>query len=150
MGNTSIIEINHDQCHEINDNPLKFAEQIKEQMSFYKHSGRRILGGKVIAGFHRSGKINNMWCDFKKKFQSLIVNDICKLNTVNVIEMAHGNLLSIRSFLENEEGNKKAEKLFDDILKEHGVIDCGYRHDYIDDGHYQDTNGHEIFLTHSI
>ncbi|MCK9542082.1 MAG: hypothetical protein M0R03_08640 [Novosphingobium sp.] len=66
MGNTSIIEINHDQCTEITDNPQKFVDQIIEQMSFFKHNGKRILGGKVIAGFHRSGKINDLWCKFKK------------------------------------------------------------------------------------
>ena len=31
MGNTTIIEINHDQCGEITDNPEEFVKQVKEK-----------------------------------------------------------------------------------------------------------------------
>lgn len=69
MGNTTIIELNHDEWHDIFESETSqriFLTQIQEQFHHYKHSGKKILGGRVIAGFHRSGKINDKWCNFKK------------------------------------------------------------------------------------
>ena len=71
-----------------------------------------------------------------------------KINTVNVVEYFDKNILSIRSFPDNEKGNKDAEKLFSNILKEHGIYNEWYY--FIENGQYSDDNGFELFLIHSI
>lgn len=68
MGNSTIIELNHDQCDEIEKNPEKFVQQIKHQLATMCYNGKEILGGKVIVGFHRSEKIYESWCKWKKKY----------------------------------------------------------------------------------
>ena len=63
MGNTTVIELDHDLSHEIKKNPEEFVKQILMQLQHFAYSSdmymytkddNRILGGKVIAGFHRS------------------------------------------------------------------------------------------------
>ena len=73
MGNTTIIELNHDQAEEIfrDENSQKiFLEQIREQLSCFGRNGKFIQGGRVVAGFHRSGNIYNAWSKFKDKWGS--------------------------------------------------------------------------------
>lgn len=69
MGNTTIIELNHDLSNEILDNKDEFLLQIADQLSHFAHNGKAILGGKIIAGFHRSGKIYEKWEKFKASLQ---------------------------------------------------------------------------------
>ena len=41
-----------------------------------------------------------------------------KLNTVNVIEYRNDEIETLHSFSDDEEGNKEAEDLFSDIMRE--------------------------------
>lgn len=78
MGNTTIIELDHDLSHEIKENPEEFVKQILEQLGHFHYSSYqytkdnhpfindRILGGRVIAGFHRSGFIEETWNKCKR------------------------------------------------------------------------------------
>lgn len=69
MGNTTIIELNHDQASDIFYNDISekhFLQQIRNQLSAFEYNGKDILGGKVIVGFHRSGRIYDMWISFKQ------------------------------------------------------------------------------------
>ena len=68
MGNTTIIELNHDYAHEIESNPEEFIRVIMEQLSAAEHTGDRIPGGRVIAFFHRSGPIETAWNRFINKW----------------------------------------------------------------------------------
>ena len=70
MGNTTIIELNHDKVEEIfqdEETQKIFLNQIYQQLATFEHSRQKIQGGKVLAGFHRSGTIYNKWIKFKKK-----------------------------------------------------------------------------------
>jgi hypothetical protein len=72
MGNTTIIELNHDRVDEIFHNEATqsiFLNQIKTQLSTFEYSGSEILGGKVLAGFHKSSVINDKWTRFKKRMR---------------------------------------------------------------------------------
>lgn len=66
MGNTTIIELNHDRWNEISENKEEFILQILNQIHCMNLTGKDIHGGKVIAGFHRSGKVYAKWTKFKK------------------------------------------------------------------------------------
>jgi len=68
MGNTTIIELDHDRAYEIIDSPDEFVRAISEQLSSAKHTGNRIPGGRVIRFFHRSGVIEDAWNKFKQKW----------------------------------------------------------------------------------
>lgn len=68
MGNTTIIELDHDQADEIEKNPKGFVRIILEQLSAAEHTGHYIPGGKIIAFFHRSGDIDKAWEKFKQKW----------------------------------------------------------------------------------
>lgn len=77
MGNTTIIELDHDLASEIRNNPEEFVQEILSQLSCFYYSSYqytkdghpfiddRILGGRVIAGFHRSGFIYETWLKCK-------------------------------------------------------------------------------------
>lgn len=75
-----------------------------------------------------------------------------KLNTVNVIVLANGSLKNIYSFKDNPKGNKEAEKMFGDCIRQtSATINDDLEapiEDYIEDGYF-DRNGHEIYLSHS-
>ena len=71
-----------------------------------------------------------------------------KLDTVNVIEYCDDSVLSIRSFQDDEEGNKEAEELFTKILKEQNRsieddIEVALEDGFSEQGNYQ------IFISHS-
>lgn len=68
--------------------------------------------------------------------------------TVNVIEITNGTLQGVHSFRDNKIGNKQAEQVFVEFLKENTSLTEGQIALCVEDGHY-DTNGYEIFLTHS-
>lgn len=79
-----------------------------------------------------------------------------RLATVNVVEMANDEMQSVRSFVDNPEGNKQAEKLFKRLVKEHEALFDenakslpGDIQDNIEDGCYDDS-GYQLFLTHSV
>lgn len=68
--------------------------------------------------------------------------------TVNVIEITNGTLQGVHAFRDNKPGNAQAEKVFRAFLKENTTLTDGQVDLCVEDGHY-DTNGYEIFLTHS-
>ena len=72
-----------------------------------------------------------------------------KIQTVNVIKRLNDTHEWMRSYSDDEPGNIEAESIFKKCLEEHGVpasdIDS-----YIEDGIFQDDNGYESCLTHSI
>jgi len=72
MGYTSIIEIDHDQLHEIEDDPIGFVRELREDIQ-----GNRITpncsgrGWKLIALFPRypeSSDVYNAWERWKRKW----------------------------------------------------------------------------------
>ncbi len=72
MGNTSIVEFNHDRWDEIyrdEESQQAFLKQLREQFSCAKYTNCEIKGGKVIAFFNRYEKVNEIWCKFKAKLQ---------------------------------------------------------------------------------
>jgi len=81
-----------------------------------------------------------------------------QISTVNVLEIADGDLLSIRSFKDNKKGNSEAEALFKNIIKEtHGrMLSDEDIESYVEDGYYSSSNGgdcekdiYELILSHS-
>ncbi len=70
MGNTTIIELDHDRTYEIQESPDTFLRAIREQCASFEHTGQRIPGGRIIAGFHRSGPMNDAWNKFVKAWGS--------------------------------------------------------------------------------
>jgi hypothetical protein len=76
MGNTTIIELNHDLSQEIFYNDItekRFLEQIRRQLSAFEYNGKDILGGKVIWGFHRSGFVYDLWEKFKESLRKYLL-----------------------------------------------------------------------------
>lgn len=68
MGNSTIIEFNHDRWDEIfstEETQKEFLQQLREQFACAKHTGKSIKGGYVVAFFNRYDKINDVWCKFK-------------------------------------------------------------------------------------
>lgn len=69
MGNTTIIELNHDQAHEIEEHKELFLDQIRRQLSANEFEGKRIEGGRVVCFFHRhDSPIERAWTKFKKLY----------------------------------------------------------------------------------
>jgi len=70
-----------------------------------------------------------------------------KIATVNVVEYADDDLISITSFEETSDGNIEAEEHFKAVLKDNGVpkedIDSFTEEGYWEQGTYQ------VFLSHS-
>jgi len=48
----------------------EFLVCIKAQLCCFKHNGEDIPGGKVVAGFHRSGPIYKAWSSWKEKWSN--------------------------------------------------------------------------------
>ena len=77
-----------------------------------------------------------------------------KLATVNVIQLDdNGNVSSVRSFADDPEGNKAAEKLFLKIVKEH-TSETAYEPEelqaMLDEGVCDEPSvGTKLFLVHS-
>ena len=73
MRNTTIIELNHDQAHEIIENPTVFITQIDRQLSDNEFEGKDILGGKVICMFHRNDSpMQRAWLRFLMKVKNYL------------------------------------------------------------------------------
>ena len=70
-----------------------------------------------------------------------------KLNTVNVIERTDERLYSVRSFADNDEGNKEAEEFFVSIMKEMEEISEDDLEICLDEGFYENGN-YELALVH--
>lgn len=72
------------------------------------------------------------------------------LNTVNVIEINEGVILSIRSFKDDKQGNIEAEKLFTKIIKENDInkIDNDIEH-YLERGYYDNDYDYQCCIAHS-
>ena len=76
-----------------------------------------------------------------------------KVQTVNVICYADNTILSVDGYTDDESGNKEAEELFKETIKDHASfnqyevaddeIECA-----LDDGRF-DKKGWEIYLTHT-
>ena len=70
MGNTTVIELNHDLTREIEDNPDLFVQQILNQLRAGYYDDKNILGGTVICCFNRNGYFpDNEWEEFKTKIR---------------------------------------------------------------------------------
>ena len=67
MGNTTILEINHDQYEEIENNKEEFVDSILDHLR-YINSPKLIPGGKIVVVFHRSGKLYSSWIKWKKRW----------------------------------------------------------------------------------
>ncbi len=73
MGNTTIIELNHDIWDEIANNRDEFVDSILEQLSSGKlRTHHRLPGGRVIAFFPRYSfdETCQKWDAFKKSLAS--------------------------------------------------------------------------------
>lgn len=53
MGNTTIIELDHDLAGEIEKDPLGFIEVVIDQLRCGRRTGQPIPGGRIIAMFPR-------------------------------------------------------------------------------------------------
>lgn len=70
MGNTTVIELDHDRWNEIfesEESKKYFLFQLERQFAAFEQNGCQILGGKVLDGFHRSGIHYENWMKCKKK-----------------------------------------------------------------------------------
>ena len=70
MGNSTIIELNHDCMDEIfgsQQTEQEFLNSIHRQLNTFELNGKRILGGQVILGCHRQDKAYEWFTKFKKK-----------------------------------------------------------------------------------
>ena len=70
-----------------------------------------------------------------------------KVDTVNVVEYADDDLLGIRSYSDDDEGNHEAEECFRAAAKEHGAHDNELAV-FVEDGYYE-SGTYQLFLTHS-
>lgn len=72
------------------------------------------------------------------------------LETVNVVEYADTTILGMRSFVDNEEGNKEAEILFRTLLKENStnLIEENEIKEFVDDGYYK-CGDYQLFIVRS-
>lgn len=72
-----------------------------------------------------------------------------KLNAVNVIECANDSILSVRSFTDDEDGNKEAEHLYKACVEENGDnVQPSEMETYIEDGYFE-QGSYQVFITHS-
>lgn len=69
------------------------------------------------------------------------------VNTVNVVEYIGDSLSSIRSFTDDEQGNKEANEMFGRIAKENGGDESEMEF-YLEEGYYE-TGDYQLFITHS-
>lgn len=76
-----------------------------------------------------------------------------KLHTVNVIEVRNGVVDSIRSFVESRKGNMRAEAEFLRQVRarpDGALYDPDELDNMLSDGVFDDEQGHQLFLTHSV
>jgi len=71
------------------------------------------------------------------------------IDTVNVVEYSDDSILGMKSWEENEAGNKEAETTFKDIIKEHDLDVTEAELDvFVEDG-FHEQGDYQIFLVHS-
>ena len=84
------------------------------------------------------------------------VRRVVKLNTVNVVEVLNGTVQGVHAFSDTPQGNMRAERVFKRCVKENSPdIDGPYfsraeLDDLLSEGHWEDDNGYQVLLTHSI
>ena len=70
MGNSTIIELNHDRWDEIyrdEESQKEFLEQIRQQLQYGEIANKKELrGGRVVLFCHREDKRYDKFLDFKK------------------------------------------------------------------------------------
>ena len=92
------------------------------------------------------------------------VRKAVKLHTVNVIEFTSDDLQSVRSFADDVEGNRRAEKLFKRLVKEYEAQGLTHNRDfvlsdkddiqnYLDEGIFEygpPFIEYKVLITHSV
>jgi hypothetical protein len=74
MGNTTIIELNHDKYREIEEHPELFIEQILEQLRTMNNDGGYIQGGSIVCSFNRNnGTLDREWQKFLLRVGKFII-----------------------------------------------------------------------------
>lgn len=73
---------------------------------------------------------------------------MAKLNTVNVIEMADGSVVSLAAYPDTPEGNKEAEQWFKDVANENTGYGMEAIEESLDDGIVEDGT-YSVLLVHS-
>lgn len=68
MGNSTIIELNHDLYSEIEKNPQKFVDAILKQLQHMDGNGTPIPGGHIIRGDSRYGEWYEEFSKMKKRW----------------------------------------------------------------------------------
>lgn len=68
MGNTTIIELNHDLYDQIEKDPAKWADDLLRHMRGHAYSDRvRIGGGQIVTTFHRGDSDEyDLWIKFRE------------------------------------------------------------------------------------
>jgi len=75
--------------------------------------------------------------------------DTTAVSTINVIEYANDTVLGVRSFTDNESGNKEAEEVYRSIIKEHDPDSTIHEVEmFLEDGYYEQGD-YQVFLAHS-
>lgn len=89
---------------------------------------------------------------FRKNGQPVV-----KLRTVNVLEFCNNEFMQSFSFTDNSEGNKRADKKFARLVREHNPKSQGAIQytdedidEMLDDGVYDDECGYQLLITHSL
>lgn len=99
----------------------------------------------------RCGMVICMTKYFRKNRQPAV-----KLRTVNVLEFANNEFQQAFSFADNPEGNKRAERKFKRLVREHekDVHNVEWEKEDIDnmveEGVFDDQSGYQVLLTHSL
>ena len=74
MGNTTIIELNHDFFMDIEKDKVGFADKILAHLGHgnWNEMPKRIPGGQIVCSFHRSpGHHHDQWYKFKDKLEKI-------------------------------------------------------------------------------
>jgi hypothetical protein len=73
-----------------------------------------------------------------------------KIQTVNVIELAWGNILGIQSFSDDEPGNEEADDIFAVLVREHSEspVADDIMNKFLDDGYYEEGT-YALLIRHS-
>ena len=73
MGNSTIIELNHDWAGEIERDPEKFVREILaqlQQMPWVPDIGIRITGGTIVSSFSRyDDSLGAYWDDYRRELK---------------------------------------------------------------------------------
>ena len=70
MGNSTVIELNHDWVIEIEHDPEKFVREILDHLNqmpkIDEGIGKRIAGGTIVSSFHRSNnEYDRLWTQYR-------------------------------------------------------------------------------------